>query len=55
MRWYLRFRLSYADVVEWLVKRGIHVDPSTIYDWVRAFTPRFIAVARAYCSSVGRR
>jgi len=41
VRWYLRFRLSYADVVEWLAERGIHVDPSTIYDGVRAFTPRF--------------
>lgn len=54
VRWYLRYRLSYVDVVEWLAERGIHVDPSTIYDWVRAFTPRFIA-ARAYRSSVSQR
>src|ERR687898_791199 len=38
VRWYLRFRLSYADVVEWLAERGIIVDPSTVYDWVRTFT-----------------
>ncbi len=55
VRWYLRFRLSYADVVEWLAERGIHVDPSTIYDWVRAFTPRFIAAARVYRAAVGCR
>jgi transposase, IS6 family len=55
VRWYLRYRLSYADVVEWLAERGITVDPSTVYDWVRAFTPRFIAAARAVRSQVGRR
>jgi transposase-like protein len=29
--WYVRFRLSYADVVEWLAERGIKVDRSTVY------------------------
>jgi len=33
VRWYLRFRLSYADVAEWLAERGITVDPSSVYDW----------------------
>jgi transposase-like protein len=32
VRWYLRFRLSYVDVAEWLAERGITVDPSTVYD-----------------------
>jgi transposase-like protein len=26
VRWYLRFRLGYADVVEWLAERSIKVD-----------------------------
>jgi len=55
VRWYLRYRLSYAEVAEWLAERGVHVDPSTIYNWVRAFTPCFIAAARRHRSSVGRR
>ncbi len=55
VRWYLRYKLSYADVAEWLAERGVIVDPSTIYDWVRAFTPRFINAARAYRSRVGKR
>lgn len=54
VRWYLRYRLSYADVVEWLAERGITVDASTIYDWVRAFTPRFIDAARAHRAAVGQ-
>ncbi len=55
VRWYLRYRLSYVEVTEWLAERGISVDPSTIYDWVRAFTPRFIAKARSHRSAVGHR
>ncbi len=55
VRLYLRFRLSYTDVVELLAERGIRVVPSTIYDWVRAFTPRFIAAARAHRSAIGGR
>ena len=30
VRWYLRFRLSYAEVAGWLAERGVSVDPSTI-------------------------
>lgn len=55
VRWYLRYRLSYADVVEWLAERGITVDASTIYDWVRTCTPRFIEAARVHRAPVGQR
>ena len=55
VRWHLCYRLSYADVAEWLAERGIMVDPSTIYDWVRTCTPRFIAATRAHRAPVGGR
>jgi IS6 family transposase len=55
VRWYLRFRLSYAEVAEWLAERGVTVDPSTIYDWVQAFTPHLIEAARKHRSPVGAR
>jgi transposase-like protein len=32
VRWYLRFRLGYADVVEWRAERSIQVDASTVFD-----------------------
>jgi transposase, IS6 family len=48
VRWYLRFRLSYADVAKLLAERGVHVDPSTLYDWVQRFTPLYQAAARSY-------
>jgi transposase-like protein len=55
VRWYLRFRLSYAEVTEWLAERGVTADPSTIYDWVQAFTPLFIEAARRHRVPVGNR
>src|SRR5579859_6640723 len=48
VRWYLRYRLSYADLAELLAERGIHVDPSTIYDWVQHFSPLYQEAARVH-------
>jgi len=39
VRWYLRFPLSYQDVVDLLAERGINVDRSTVYRWVIKFGP----------------
>ena len=54
VRWYLRFRLPYADVAELLAERGIHVDPSTVFDWVQHFTPLYQEAARPHRREVGR-
>ena len=39
MRWYLRYALSYRDLEELLLERGISVDHSTIYRWVQRYAP----------------
>jgi transposase-like protein len=39
VRWYVRYRLSYADLAEWLAEHGLTVDRSTVYRWVRRFLP----------------
>jgi transposase-like protein len=54
VRWYLRYRLSYAEVSEWLAERGVLVDQSTIYRWVQRYRPLFGEVARKYRAPVGR-
>ncbi|GIH18903.1 hypothetical protein Raf01_70750 [Rugosimonospora africana] len=46
VRWYLRFNLSYRDVEELLIERGVEVDHITIYRWVRRFAP-LLALATA--------
>ncbi len=53
VRWYLRYRLSYADVAELLAERGVRVDASTIYAWVREFTPLYQDAARPFRHAVG--
>jgi transposase-like protein len=53
VRWYVRYRLSYADVAEWLAERGLTVDRSTIYRWVQRFLPLFGEAVRAYRRPVG--
>src|SRR4051794_16786839 len=53
VRWYLRFRLSYADVAELLAERGVQVDPSTIFAWVREFAPLYEDAARTFRRAVG--
>ncbi len=55
VRWYVRYRLSYADVAEWLAERGLRVDRSTIYRWVRRYLPLLGQAARGYRHAVGRR
>ncbi|WP_405098419.1 IS6 family transposase [Micromonospora sp. NBC_01412] len=46
VRWYLRFNLSYRDVEELLVERGVEVDHVTVYRWVQRFTPLLADAAR---------
>jgi transposase, IS6 family len=55
VRWYLRFRLSYADVVEWLAERSIAVNASTVFDWVQKFAPLYQDAAKAHRRRVGQR
>jgi IS6 family transposase len=53
VRWYLRYRLSYADVAELLAERGVQVDASTVCDWVREFAPLYEDAARQFRRAVG--
>ncbi len=53
VRWYVRYRLSYADVVEWLAERGVVVNRTTVYRWVQRFLPLFGDAARAHRRQIG--
>jgi transposase-like protein len=37
--WYLRLNLSYRDVEELLIERGVEVDHVTVFRWVQRFAP----------------
>jgi transposase-like protein len=52
---YLRYGLSYRDVEELLVERGVEVDHVTVYRWVLRFTPLLADAARPCRHAVGQR
>ena len=39
VRWYLRYALSYRDLEEMMMERGLTVDHTTIYRWVQKYAP----------------
>ena len=39
VRWYLRFSLSYRDIEELLVERGLPADHNSIWRWVQRYAP----------------
>src|SRR5215212_5155677 len=55
VRWYLRFALSYRDIEELLIERGVEVDHVTVYRWVLRFTPLLADAARPCRHAVGDR
>src|ERR1700704_2263659 len=38
--WYLRFSLSYRDVEELVLERGLSVDHVTVWRWVQRYAPQ---------------
>ncbi len=47
VRWYLRYSLSYRDLEEMMLERGLHVDHTTIYRL------QYSAMPRSWTSGVG--
>jgi transposase-like protein len=39
VRWYLRYSLSYREVRELLVERGLELDHTTVWRWVQPYAP----------------
>ena len=55
VRWYLRFRLSAADVRDLLAERGLDVSRQTVADWVQKFSVLLAEAARRYAKRVSSR
>ena len=47
-RWYLRYSLSYRDLEEMMIERGLSVDHTTIYRWVQRYAPEIDKRSRPY-------
>ena len=39
VRWYLRFKLSFRDLVEMMAERGIDLAHTTIMRWIQRYVP----------------
>src|SRR3954453_18945176 len=54
--WYLRYPLSYRDIEELFLERGLEVDPSTLNRWVLAYPPlierRLRTFRKPHCGSI---
>lgn len=54
--WYLRYPLSYRDIEELFLERGVEVDHSTLNRWVLAYAPliekRLRQFRRPHCGSI---
>lgn len=51
VRWYLRYRLSYRNLEEMMVERGLSIDHTTIYRWVIAYSPEMNQPCRPHLRS----
>ena len=43
VRWYTAYSLSYRNIEELMLERGINVDHSTINRWVLSYSPKLLA------------
>jgi transposase-like protein len=41
VRWYLRFKLSYRDLLEMMAERGLSLVHTTVMRWVHHYAPEF--------------
>ncbi len=48
VRWYLRYPLSYRNLEEMMLERGLTVDHTTVYRSVQAYAPELDKRCRAY-------
>ena len=55
VRWYLRYRLSAADVRDLLAERGVDVSARTVLHWVQKFAPLLARAGRRAAASLGVR
>jgi transposase-like protein len=54
VRWYLRFKLSYRDLVEMMAERGVDLAHTTIMRWIQRFVPEFEKRWNRFAYKAGR-
>jgi transposase-like protein len=53
VRWYLRHKLSFRDLVEMMAERGLAMAHTTIMRWVQRYVPEFEKRWNRYARKAG--
>lgn len=48
VRWYCKYGISYRDLEEMMLERGVEVDHTTLYRWVQQYAPEMKKRLRWY-------
>ena len=51
VRWYCKYGISYRDLAEMMLERGLDVDHTTLYRWVQHYAPEMEKRLRWYWKS----
>src|SRR3984885_7011087 len=54
VRWYLRYKLSFRDLVEMMGERGLSLAHTTIMRWIQRYVPEFEKRWNRFTRPVGR-
>ena len=54
VRWYLRFKLSFRDLVEMMAERGVDLAHTTIMRWIQRYVPEFEKRWNRFACKAGR-
>ena len=54
VRWCLRYSLSYREVEELLVERGLEIDHTTVWRWVQRYAPELEERARPHLKATNK-
>jgi transposase-like protein len=54
VRWYLRFKLSFRDLVEMMAERGVDLSHTTIMRWIQRYVPEFEKRWNRFACKAGR-
>ena len=54
VRWYLRYKLSFRDLVEMMAERGLSLAHTTIMRWIQRYAPEFEKRWNRFARSAGR-
>src|SRR3984885_1569078 len=54
VRWYLRYKLSFRDLVKMMAKRGLSLTHTTIMRWIQRYAPEFEKRWNRFARPAGR-